>query len=166
MLKKLALPILLGLLLLAGCSADNQKLKIGDRAPDFLLEDLAGKKIQLSSIQDRPVIIRFFITDCKFCRADTHVFNDYFKKHKDQGLMILYLTTTTDQGKVNKFASDLDIPFPVAIDYGRKVSKLYNINVEPQTIILDSDHLIKGAILGGVSEAELDETLAGEWLGS
>ena len=80
--------------------------------------------------------------------------------------MILYLTTTTDQGKVNKFASDLDIPFPVAIDYGRKVSKLYNINVEPQTIILDSDHLIKGAILGGVSEAELDETLAGEWLGS
>jgi peroxiredoxin len=153
------------LLSLLGCSADKTatRLKIGDPAPDFLVEDLNARRIDFSSFKGRPVVIRFFITDCKFCKADTPVFNEYFKKHEDEGLMILYLTTTVDQGKVKKFADDLGIPFPVAIDYGRKVSKSYNINVEPQTVIIDSDHLIRGAILGGVTEAELDEVLGGEW---
>ena len=163
-MKKITLTVLLILFSLCGCSSENPtKLKIGDPAPDFLLEDLAGEKIQLASLQNQAVVIRFFITDCKFCKADTSIFNDYYNNHKDQGLMILYITTTTDQAQVRKFATDLNIPFPVAIDYGRKVSNLFNVRVEPQTIILNSDHLIKGAILGGVTEPELDEILAGEW---
>ena len=163
-MKKITVTVLLILFALGGCSSENPtKLKIGDPAPDFLLEDLAGEKIQLASLQNQAVVIRFFITDCKFCKADTSIFNDYYNNHKDQGLMILYITTTTDQAQVRKFATDLNIPFPVAIDYGRKVSKLFNVRVEPQTIILNSDHLIKGAILGGVTEPELDEILAGEW---
>ena len=164
-MKKFTLTVLIILFALSGCSSEKStKLKIGDPAPDFLLEDLAGKTVQLSSLQNRPVVVRFFITDCKFCKADTSVFNDYYNKHKDQGLMILYITTTTDLARVKKFATDLNIPFPVAIDYGRKISKLFNVRIEPQTIILNSDHLIKGAILGGVTEPELEEILGGEWL--
>lgn len=164
-MKKITLVILLILLAAGGCSPEKPaRLKIGDPSPDFLIEDLAGKKIQLSSLQNRPVVIRFFIVDCKFCKADTSIFNEYYNSHKDQGLTILYITTTTDQAQVRKFAKDLDIPFPVAIDYDHRVSKLFNVKVEPQTIILNSDHLIKGAILGGVTEPELDEILIGEWL--
>ncbi len=70
----------------------------------FVLEDLTGKTIQLSSLVNRPVVIRFFITDCKFCKADTPVFNKYYNRHKDQGLMILYITTTTNRAQVEKFA--------------------------------------------------------------
>ncbi len=164
-MKKITLTVLLIIFALSGCSSGkSSKLKIGDPAPDFLLEDLSGNKIQLSALQNQPVVIRFFITDCKFCKADTSIFNNYYNKHKEQGLMILYITTTTNQAQVRKFAADLNIPFPVAIDYGRKISKLFNVRVEPQTIILNSGHLIKGAILGGVTEPELDEILGGEWL--
>ncbi len=164
-MKKITFTVLLIFFALSGCSSGNStKLKIGDPAPDFLLEDLTGNKIQLSALQNQPVVIRFFITDCKFCKADTSIFNDYYNNHKDQGLMILYITTTTNQAQVGKFAADLNIPFPVAIDYGRKISKLFNVRVEPQTIILNSAHLIKGAILGGVTEPELDEILGSEWL--
>jgi peroxiredoxin len=164
-MKKIAITLLLILFALSGCSSEKPaRLKIGDPAPDFILEDLAGKKIQLSSLQNRAVVIRFFITDCKYCKADTSIFNDYYNDHKDQGLMVLYITTTTDQAQVKKFAADLNIPFPVAIDYGRKVSKLFNVRVEPQTIILNSHHLIKGAILGGVTRPEFDEILGDEWL--
>ncbi|MCK4839757.1 MAG: redoxin domain-containing protein [Desulfobulbaceae bacterium] len=164
-MKKITVTVLIILFALSGCSSGAPtKLKIGDPAPDFLLEDLTGNKVQLSALQNQPVVIRFFITDCKFCKADTSIFNDYYNNHKDQGLMILYITTTTDQAQVKKFAADLNIPFPVAIDYGRKISKLFNVKVEPQTIILNSSHMIKGAILGGVTEPELDEILGGEWL--
>jgi peroxiredoxin len=163
-MTKITITVLILLLASLGCSMDQAaKLKMGDPAPDFLLEDLTGRTVKLSALANRPVIVRFFITDCKFCKADTPVFNDYYNKHKDQGLMVLYVTTTTDRAQVEKFAADLEVPFPIAIDYGRKVSKLFNIKAEPQTIILDAGHLIKGAILGGVTEAELDEILGGEW---
>lgn len=164
-MKKFTIAILLILFALSGCSTEKPaKLKIGDPAPDFVIEDLTGKKIQLSLLQNSPVVVRFFIVDCKFCKADTSIFNEYYNSHKDQGLTILYITTTTDQAQVKKFAKDLDIPFPVAIDYDHRVSKLFNVKVEPQTIILNSAHLIKGAILGGVTEPELDEILGSEWL--
>ena len=164
-MKKIIIAILLSLLALSGCSSEKPaKLKIGDPAPDFAIEDLAGKRIQLSSLRNNPVVIRFFIVDCKFCKADTSVFNEYYNSHKDEGLTVLYITNTTNLAQVKKFAKDLNIPFPVAIDYGHKVSKLFNVKVEPQTIILNSNHRIKGAILGGVTEPELDEILIGEWL--
>jgi peroxiredoxin len=153
--------LLLLIIFLTGCSGDKPvKLKMGDPAPDFLIEDLKGRSFRLADLQGRPVVIRFFVTDCKFCKADTPVFNEYFNRHRDQGLAILYLTTTVDRKKVEKFVADLQIPFPVAIDYNKKVTKLFNVKAEPQTIILNSEHLIKGAILGGVTEAELDEILA------
>ncbi len=156
--------LLLLIIFLAGCSGDKPaRLKMGDPAPDFLVEDLKGKSFRLADLQGRPVVIRFFVTDCKFCKADTPVFNEYYNKHREQGLVILYLTTTVDRQKVEKFSADLQIPFPVAIDYNKKVTKLFNVNAEPQTIVLNSDHLIKSAILGGVTEAELDEILAAEW---
>lgn len=164
-MNKFTVIFLIILLALMGCSSEKTtRLKMGAPAPDFLLEDLTGKTVQLSSLANRPVVVRFFVTDCKFCKADTPVFNEYYNKHKDQGLMILYITTTKDRAQVEKFVADLKVPFPVAIDSGRKVSKLYNIQVEPQTIILNSHHLITGAILGGVTEPELDEILGGEWL--
>jgi len=156
--------LLLIMIFLAGCTTDKPaRLKLGDPAPDFLVEDLKGRSFRLADFKGRPVVIRFFITDCKFCKADTPVFNAYYNDHRDQGLTILYLTTTVDRHIVEKFVTDLQIPFPVAIDYNKKVSKLFNVKVEPQTIILDSEHLIKGAILGGVTEPEFDEILADEW---
>lgn len=163
-MKKITLTVLLIIFALGGCSSEKPaRLKIGDQAPAFVFEGLDGKTIPLASLQNQPVILRFFITDCKFCKADTPVFNDYYNKHKDQGLMVLYLTTTTDRGQVAKFAKDLNISFPVGIDANRKISELFNIKVKPQTIVFDANHLIRGAILGGVTEVELEELLGAGW---
>lgn len=162
----LLITILAALLSLFSCSRGENKLAVGDAGPDFLLEDLEGRSVRLSELRNRPVVLRFFVTDCKFCRADTGVFSDYYRKHQAQGLVVIYITTTLDREKVRGFAEDLQIPFPVTIDYNRKVSQAYNIKVEPQTVILGSDHLIKGAILGGVGEKELDEILGGLWGGT
>lgn len=150
---------------LGACSRGEDKLAVGDSGPDFLLEGLDGHALRLSELRNRPVLLRFFVTDCKYCRADTGVFSDYYRKHQGQGLEVIYITTTVDRDKVQAFAKELQIPFPVAIDFDRKVSQAYNIRIEPQTVILGSDHRIKGAILGGVGEKELDEILGSLWGG-
>lgn len=151
---------------LAGCSDQNQtakKIQIGDPAPEFSGTDLNGQPVSLAGYKGKPVVLRFWSTDCKFCRADTPIFNQYFDKYKDAGLRVVYVNRHSDEATVQRFVDDLDIVFPVLIDKDGMISSWYNIKLEPQTIIISPDHKILAAILGGVSEAEL-RNLLGEYL--
>lgn len=147
------------LLLSAACSRDDsaKSLKIGDMAPDFSVMDMTGKQLSLKSWVGSPVILRFWSTDCKYCRADTPVFNRYFEQYKPRGLQVIYLNTGAAPSEVAAFVKELEIPFPVVLDDGGKIAELYRVKIVPQTIIIDPDQKIIAAILGGVGEAELNE---------
>lgn len=164
--KKLLLMMLIGCLLtFFGCSGGNEskRLTIGDAAPDFTAIDLSGQPLSLAGYTGKPVILRFWSTDCKFCRADTPIFNQYFDKYKDAGLRVVYVNRNSDEATVRNFVADLAITFPVVLDKNGVISALYNIKVEPQTIVIGPDHRIMAAILGGVSEEEL-RRLLGDFL--
>lgn len=147
------------IMLLPSCATDQKSpLKIGANAPDFSANDLTGATFSLSSLKGHPVVIRFFLTDCKFCKADTPVFNRYYEKNKANGLQMVYINNTAlNRDEIESFATGLNISFPVIFDKKQEIAKRYRIKIQPQTIILAPDHHIIGAILGGVSEAELDD---------
>lgn len=153
---------------LTGCPGEKperSKLKIGDPAPDFSVMDIDGKPVSLAAYQGYPVVMRFWSTDCKYCRADTPIFNHYFNKYKDQGLRVIYINKDADEATVRSFVEDLEIIFPVVRDTDGSLAASYNIRIEPQTIVLSPEHTIIAAILGGVSETEL-QALLGVYLGT
>ncbi|MFZ5775438.1 MAG: peroxiredoxin family protein [Thermodesulfobacteriota bacterium] len=164
MIGKRVLRLLLCFLLaIGGCSGGKEakKLKIGDVAPDFTATDLNGQPISLAGYQGKPVILRFWSTDCKYCRADTPIFNQYFEKYREAGLRVVYVNRNSDEATVRGFVSDLEIGFPVVLDRDGAISEAYTIKVEPQTVVIGPDHRILAAILGGVSEEELRRLLGG-----
>ena len=145
---------------MAGCGEDaRQAIRMGDQAPEFTAKDLQGQTVTLAGFSGKPVVLRFFVPDCKFCRADTAVFNEYYRLYKEKGLGVIYVNTDPKPGEVQKFVSDLGITFPVVFDTERKIADQYRVQVVPQTIILDPAHKVIGAILGGVSKEELDNML-------
>jgi len=145
---------------MTGCGEDAPKaIRMGEQAPPFTAKDLQGQAVTLDGYAGKPVILRFFLPDCKFCRADTAVFNEYFRAYKEKGLAVIYVNTEPKPGEVQKFVSDLGITFPVVLDPDRKIADQYRVQVVPQTIILDPAHKVIGAILGGVSKEELDKLL-------
>ena len=150
-----------GLFLLISCGTDNSsQLKIGDPAPPFTARDLDGEPVALAAYRGQPVIIRFFLTDCPYCRADTPVFNEYFQKYRDRGLKIVYISNKgASESAVRAFAEELNILFPVILDADNKIGTSYHIKILPQTIILAPDHHILAAMLGGVSQEELQDIL-------
>jgi peroxiredoxin len=146
---------------IVSCSNEEKAVKIGDNAPEFTVRDLDGNEISLADYSGSPVILRFFLTDCKFCRADTPIFNRYFSRYESQGLKIFYLDSLDIDRKIlAAFRQELAIPFPVVLDTGGNVAKSYHVRAMPQTILLSSEHKIIAAILGGVSEEELNRALA------
>jgi peroxiredoxin len=158
---KIAALLLLVCCLFCSCDAEKQRaLSVGDNAPDFTALSLEGESIRLSDWKGSPVILRFWSTDCKYCRADTPVFNHYFERYRDLGLRVLYINTEEESTTVVKqFVKDLAIPFPVIMEGGKDLSLLYNVKIVPQTIFIDPQGVILTAILGGVGEAELEEIL-------
>jgi len=153
--------LLLPMLLTACSQEETKKLEVGDSAPAFTLQDLDGNIFNLSDLKGSPVVLRFFLVDCKFCRADTPVFNEFYTQYHKKGLQMLYIDSLgIDQKVVEGFVNELGILFPVAQDEGGTVSSSYNVRALPQTIVLDPEHKIIAAILGGVSEPELTQLLS------
>ncbi len=159
-LMKWSLYCLLVLLLTAGCTSDKaKKLKIGDKAPGFTAHDLENNVISLEDYKGNPVVLRFWSTDCEFCKVDTPIFNHYFNKYKNDGLKVLYINSTSDEETVRNFVETLEVEFPVILDKDASIAASYQVRVVPQTIIIGPDQIILAAILGGVGEAELKNIL-------
>ncbi len=147
--------------LLAACSGNGaKKLKIGDTVPTFTAEDIDGKHVSLANMKGKPVILRFWSTECKFCRADTPVFNNYYNRFKEKGLHIYYINTSQTKKEVRDFMKDLDVQFPVILDAEGELAKKYHVKLQPLTIVISPEHTLLAAILGGISNAELEDLIA------
>jgi len=153
--------IVVGILLLNGCSGDNKKaIRTGDILAPFSGTDLNGKHFSLASHKGNPVIVRFFLIDCPYCKADTPIFNKFYEKYQKNGFEIVYINNNgATVEEVQGFADDLNIQFPVIYDPEAKLAKKYNVRVQPLALILSPEHKLQAALMGGVSEAELNELL-------
>jgi peroxiredoxin len=152
--------LLLSLVLVVACSGNKKALRVGDTLPLFSATALDGKQFSLHSHKGSPVIVRFFLLDCPYCKADTPVFNKFYADYKKAGLAMVYINNNgSNKHAVEKFAAELGIKFPVVYDPSAKLAKQYNIKVQPLTMVLSPEHKLLAALLGGVSEAELQELL-------
>lgn len=153
--------IITAMILLYSCSGENNKaLTVGGDIASFSAADLRGRTYSLASYKGRPVIIRFFLLDCPKCKANTPVFNKFYNKFRQQGLEIFYINNNgTKAADVQTFSSSLGIEFPVIFDPEGKIAKLYNIKVQPLTLVLSPEQKLLAALLGEVSEQKLHELL-------
>ena len=150
------------LFLLNSCSGESPKaIRVGDTIAAFAGTDLEGKTFSLASHRGKPVIVRFFLLNCTYCKADTPIFNKFYEKYRQKGLEIVYINNNgMNSEEVETFVRDLQIGFPVVFDPESKIAKQYNVKVQPLSLVLSPEHRLLAALLGGVSEAELNELLS------
>lgn len=150
------------ILLLISCSGESTKaIRAGDPIASFSGTDLEGRNFSLASHKGKPVIVRFFLLNCPYCKADTPIFNMFYDKYRQRGLEIVYINNNgANAEEVKIFAHELKINFPVIFDQEGKIAKQFNVKVQPLTLVLSPEHKLLAALLGGVSEAELNELLS------
>ncbi len=153
--------LIMCLILTLSCSPQTvQPARLGDSAPDFCLKDINGDIVILSYWKNNPIILRFWETDCMFCRADTPVFTAFWEKYKDQGLKMVYISSYYENLKdIRSFVQQYGIDFHVIMDKEGKLAELFSIEQYPQTLTISPEHIITSSMDGGVGEAELQELL-------
>ncbi|GAL84146.1 redoxin family protein [Sporocytophaga myxococcoides] len=134
--------------------------KVGQKAPDFKIEDPNGKIIRLSDLSDKIVLLDFWASWCMPCRQVNPEIVALYHKYHDKGFEIFSVSLDTKkEAWLNAIKKDqLSWPFHGSDLKGweNEVAELYDISGIPATFLIDE----KGIIIGtDLDEYDLDKKL-------
>ncbi len=130
---------------------------IGDKAPDFTLQDTGGGYVSLSQYQGRVVVLNFFADWCPPCRREIPDFIELESAYRDKGASIIGIALVGPQD-ARDFAEKFGINYPVLIDDGKTSNAYGSIRAIPTTFVIDKKGRIVKKYIGARSKAvfELD----------
>lgn len=106
------------------------KLKAGDKAPDFTVNDQDGNPVKLSSLRGKKVVLYFYPRDMTpGCTAEACNLRDNHKSLLKKGYEVLGVSTD-DEKSHRKFIEKEKLPFRLLADTDRKLHDAYGTWVE------------------------------------
>ena len=134
--------ILLVLAIFMGSSLASSGLT-GQTAPDFVLKSATGENIRLSEYRGDVVMINFWATWCGPCRQEMPLLDELYGRYQRVGFNLLGVNIDDDPRRAMAMVNELGISFPVLFDEDKKVSKLYEVETMPLTILLDREGTVR-----------------------
>ncbi len=147
----------------------QQKLKdlgieIGLPAPDLDFKDVNNQTLKLSSLKGKIVLLDFWASWCRPCRAENPHVVELYKKYKNQGFTVY--SVSLDQKReqwVNAISKD-ELTWPNHVSdlqgWRSAAGAIYGINSIPQTFLIDRKGNIAATNLRGLDlEKKLKELL-------
>ncbi|MDQ3686001.1 MAG: redoxin domain-containing protein, partial [Acidobacteriota bacterium] len=106
-------------------------------AKDFELSTIDGRKVNLSDLKGKLVMINFWATWCKPCVREMPLFTNAYDKYKERGFEILAISVdeAEDRNKVISFARGHKLNFLLIHD--GSAAKLYGVTSFPTTFFID-----------------------------
>ena len=133
----------------------EEGLTKGDLAPDFTLTTLDGKKVQLSELKGKKVIVNFWATWCPPCKAEMpHMQNFYEDFSDEENIEILAVNMTSEdkEESVQNFVQDYELTFPIPLDTEGVVGETYQVLRIPTSYMIDTKGRIQNKIEGPMDE--------------
>ena len=136
---------------------------IEQKAPDFTLSTLDGKKVSLKDFKGKKVVVLdFWATWCPPCRRAMPIVQEVSNELKDKDIVFLAVNVDEDKAKVPDFVKNAGITLTVLLDTDGKVANSYNVTSIPRMFIIDKNGIIKAGHSG--FSAEMKEELKKEIL--
>jgi peroxiredoxin len=135
----------------------------GQAAPDFVLKSASGTNLRLSEYRGNVVMINFWATWCGPCRQEMPLLNDLYSRYERVGFSLLGVNIDDDSRRAMDMAEELGVSFPVLFDERKEVSKLYQVEAMPVTVLVDREGKVRHVHLGykpGYEEKYLTEIRA------
>lgn len=131
-------------------------LAVGALAPDFTLPDLHGQHVALSSLRGRYVLVDFWASWCKPCRAENPNVLAAYQRFRDQGAGFTVLSVSLDEQPAawQQAVQQDGLPWTQVADLqGMRgpTGHLYQIVSIPTTFLLDPAGRIVAKDLDGTA---------------
>ena len=128
-------------------------IKVGDMAPDFVVEMLDGSSIKLSDMKGKVVLLNFWATWCSTCMAEFNEVPDKIIKRFEGNEDFVFLPVSrgevreTVQKKMNQLRR-VGIVFPVGLDPDKVIYESYAKIYVPRIFLIDKDGIVVYTSIG------------------
>jgi len=146
--------ILLHLLLTLSLFAE---VNVGDKAPNFSLKTLDGKKTYtMKDFKGKVVLLNLWASWCKGCKKEMPEFIS-LQKETPRDFRIVAVSLDDSKEKAEGFLSTLkqEIPFLVLHDSKKELAKAYDCSAMPSSYLIDKDGTIRQMIIGSLDRDEI-----------
>jgi len=139
-LKSIALGALFALFAMTSIASSGLT---GGKAPDFVLKSSTGENLRLSEHRGEVVMINFWATWCGPCRQEMPLLDNLYSKYQRVGFNLLGVNIDDDSRRAMEMIKDLGVNFPVLFDASKEVSKLYEVEAMPVTVLVDREGTVR-----------------------
>lgn len=138
----------------------NQRIAIGNTAPDFSLTTLDNETVKLSQFRGKPVLINFWATWCPPCREELPLLVKTHQANKDRLVILgVDMDKAEDTGIVRDRVREVGIEYLTLLDPKNEVTNRYQVRAYPTTLFLDKNGVIQRITVGQLTEDTLKAAL-------
>ena len=129
-------------------------------APNFSLNSMDDSIFTMDSLKGNVVLLNFWATWCGPCRMEIPDFNELYLENKDDGFIILGISTSDTKEILKNFLKSYKVEYPILYGSPIEVNKISNdyggIMALPTSILVGRDgriiRIYPGAILKDYSK--------------
>jgi thiol-disulfide isomerase/thioredoxin len=145
-------------------AADDLLIPEAKRVPArrFALNDLDGKKRQLTDFKGKVVVVNFWATWCGPCQQEMPAFTRVYGEYRNRGVEMVGAANEerSAKAKVQAFVKSMEIQFPIWLEASADHMKAFGVGPElPATAIIDSQGRLAVSLKGVTDETQLRSLL-------
>ncbi|NVO10301.1 MAG: TlpA family protein disulfide reductase [Bacteroidales bacterium] len=120
---------------------DNHKssIEVGSFAPDFTLNDINGKSLNLSSFKGKILLLDFWGTWCGPCIQSIPKLKELYGKYGGSKFEIISIANDVNASKWKSTVLAKDMKWSNVMDQNEKVCKLYQVKAYPSLFLVDKN---------------------------
>src|ERR1043166_7516862 len=125
-------------------------------APAFSARTVEGRRVRLSGLKGKVVLLDFGAVNCPPCRLEMPILESWHRRYKSRGLVIVGLMEMDPTVRqVKEMLKERGVTYPVAIDGHERIGKRYGLVAHPTTVLIDRSGRIVKAETGFVRGDEV-----------
>jgi thiol-disulfide isomerase/thioredoxin len=128
---------------------------VGKAAPDFVLKDIDGKDVAMSSLKGSVVLLDFWATWCGPCVQSLPKIAEIGREQGPKGVKVYAVNLREGEAEVKQFLSRNDLTgLTVLLDKDGSTGEKYKADAIPQTVVVGKDGVVKKVIIGAGPASE------------
>ncbi len=141
----------------------TDRLRVGDPAPDFLLNQLGGPPVQLSKLRGKTVLVNYWASWCEPCRTEMPEIQRFYLKYKNDNVVVLAVNIKESEDVAKTYFKSNSLTMPVLLDKTGEVPGAYRVTAFPESYFIDKNGKIGAFSIGILDYAQLEQKLQATW---